>query len=128
MILGSATLGQQKQPVRIFETNLYERPDIKPIKVKMHSYSILLLLKIKTIFLPLLLLFFSLAFAILYITQFLLFDAYLSVMSSSCELWNLYTTHFSPMDFEGDIFQLVISSFVSCGIYSAPSYHRNFDG
>jgi hypothetical protein len=73
MILGSATLGQQKQPVRIFETNLYERPDIKPIKVKMHSYSILLLLKIKTIFLPLLLLFFSLAFAILYITQFLLF-------------------------------------------------------
>ena len=35
MVLGSATTGQQKQPVRVFEANLYERPDVKPIKVKM---------------------------------------------------------------------------------------------
>jgi hypothetical protein len=34
MVLGSATTGQQKQSVRI-EANLYERPDVKPIKVKM---------------------------------------------------------------------------------------------
>ena len=35
MVLGSATTGQQKQHVRIFEANLYERPDVKPIKVMM---------------------------------------------------------------------------------------------
>ncbi|KAL9380337.1 hypothetical protein Peur_025994 [Populus x canadensis] len=39
-----ATLGQQKQPVRIFETNLYERPDVKPIKGTtrtLHEYQFL---------------------------------------------------------------------------------------
>ncbi|KAJ6420476.1 hypothetical protein OIU84_027920 [Salix udensis] len=44
MILGSATAGQQKQPLRIFETNLYERPDVKPIKGTkrtLHEYQFL---------------------------------------------------------------------------------------
>ncbi|KAG5226338.1 homeobox-DDT domain protein [Salix suchowensis] len=42
--IGSATAGQQKQPLRIFETNLYERPDVKPIKGTkrtLHEYQFL---------------------------------------------------------------------------------------
>ncbi|KAJ6917545.1 hypothetical protein NC652_019778 [Populus alba x Populus x berolinensis] len=41
---GSATTGQQKQHVRIFEANLYERPDVKPIKSTtrtLHEYQFL---------------------------------------------------------------------------------------
>ncbi|XP_034928330.1 homeobox-DDT domain protein RLT2 isoform X4 [Populus alba] len=42
--IGSATTGQQKQHVRIFEANLYERPDVKPIKSTtrtLHEYQFL---------------------------------------------------------------------------------------
>ncbi|CAK7322695.1 unnamed protein product [Dovyalis caffra] len=42
--IGSATAGQQKQPLRIFEANLYERPDVKPIKGTtrtLHEYQFL---------------------------------------------------------------------------------------
>ncbi|KAJ6741290.1 HOMEOBOX-DDT DOMAIN PROTEIN RLT2 [Salix purpurea] len=42
--IGSATTGQQKQPVRVFEANLYERPDVKPIKSTtrtLHEYQFL---------------------------------------------------------------------------------------
>lgn len=38
MVLRTASAGQQKQPGRPFEATVYERPDLKPVKVRLQSF------------------------------------------------------------------------------------------